>query len=261
MNTGRYTTELMKTTAAVQEIRELLELWEPGMEPAHLAQRVLDAGALGRSSATRVKDIVNRTFTQRFLRPDDRAARRARAAVEGGAGTASFRDIVFLYTLRAYPVIYDFLVERYWPLVYAGHESLRGPEIVSFLTDKRGTERMPEPWSDNVTARVARNLGKTLTDFGFFENNRSPIRRIRLWQASDFLLSYMLIEARQDGESDMELLAMPEWDAFGVDRRERVDRLHRLAGTAGPFLFQYSGEIAQFTFNYDTVEEFVHAAA
>ena len=261
MRTGRYTAELSKTTGAVQEIRELLQLWQPGMGPAELAQRVLDAGALGRSSATRVKDIVNRTFTQRFLRPDDRAARRARALVESGATTAGFRDVVFLYTLRASAVIYDFLVERYWPLVHAGHESLRGADIVSFFNDKWGTERMPEPWSDNVTARVARNLGKTLTDFGFFENNRSPIRRVRLWQASDFLLSYMLIEARQDGVSDMELLALPEWDAFGMDHRERVDRLHRLAGTGGPFLFQYSGEIAQFTFHYDSVEEFVHAAA
>lgn len=261
MTEGQYTTDLMKTTGAVQEIREVLQQWEPGMERSRLAEKVLNSGALGRSSSTRVRDIVGRTFTQRFLRPDEKAAQRAKRAVEVGIEPSHWRDIVFLYTLRTYPVIYDFLVERYWPLLFGGHESIHGTEIAGFLKDKAGTERNPEGWSEQVTARVARNLGKTLTDFGFFEDRRSPIRHIRFWRASDFLLSYFLVEAHEDGVGDTAILDMPEWDAFGMDLRDRIDRIGRLAGTAGPFLFQYSGEMAQFTWHYETVEEFLNATA
>ena len=257
MSEGRYTAELSKTAAAVGELREVLGFWEPGMTTDELAKRVLAEGGLGRSSATRVNDIVRRTFAQRLLRPDDTPARRVKAALQAGISESQFRDLMLLYTLRAQPPIYDFLVERYWPAVFAGHEAIDGREIAAFLRDKSGTERNPDGWSAHVTARVARNLGKALTDFGFFENRRSPIRTVRYWNASEFLLAYILVEAHQDGRSDSELLQLAEWAAFGFNERERVQRLLRMAGVSGPFLFQYSGEIAQFTWHADTVEDLV----
>ncbi len=35
--------------------------------------------------------------------------------------------------------------------------------------DQFGSKRISEGWSDSVTDRVGRNLGKALSDFGFFE--------------------------------------------------------------------------------------------
>ena len=261
MSVSRYTTELQKTTGALDELREVFYLWEPGVERTTLTQRVIDSGALGRSSTTRAKDIVNRAFAQRFLVPDDRPARRIKTALSVGIDQASFRDLVFLYTLRAQTLVRDFLVERYWPAVFSGHKEIMGDEIVAFLEDVAGTPRMPEPWSLSVMKRVARNLGKTLTDFGFFEDRRSAIRKIRYWSVSNFLFAYMLIEAHEDGVSDTALLVLSEWGAAGLDRNDVVDRCFRMSGSAAPFQFQYAGDIARFSWRVETVEEYFNGSA
>lgn len=261
MRTIQYTAELQKTTGALDELREVFFLWEPGMDRGTLTQVVIDSGALGRNSTTRAKDIVNRTFAQRFLLPDDRPARRIKRALTAGADHTAFRELVFLYTLRAHPLIRDFLVERYWPAAFSGHAEIMGSEIVAFLEDVAGTERMPEPWSASVMQRVSRNLGKTLTDFGFFEDRRSPIRRIRYWSASHFLFAYTLVEGHQDGVSDTSLLQLPDWSAMGMDRDDVVDRCSRLSGSTGPFQFQYAGDVARFSWHYQTIEEYLNGSA
>ncbi|MFW5644116.1 MAG: BrxA family protein [Alkalispirochaeta sp.] len=261
MSSTQYTTELQKTTGALDELREVFHRWEPGMERGTLTQLVIDSGALGRSSITRAKDIVTRTFAQRFLLPDDRPARRIKTALNAGIDHAAFRDLVFLYTLRAHPIIRDFLTERYWPATFSGHREILGSEIVAFLEDVAGTHRMPEPWSTSVMQRVARNLGKTLTDFGFFEDRRSPIRRIRYWNPSSFLFAYTLIEGHEDGVSDTALLDLSEWGVMGMNRRDVVDRCSRVSGTSGPFQFQYAGDIARFSWRYQTTEEYLNGSA
>lgn len=261
MSSRQYTAELQKTTGALDEFRQVFHQWEPGMERSTLTQRVIEAGALGRSSTTRAKDIVNRTFAQRFLLPDDRPARRISTALSCGIDQAGFRDLVFLYTLRAHPLIQDFLVERYWPAAFSGHQEIHGSEIVAFLEDVAGTERMPERWSTSVMQRVARNLGKTLTDFGFFEDRRTSVRRISYWSVSPFLFTYILIEGHQDGVSDTALLRLPEWGAMGMAYRDVVDHCARLSGTTAPFQFQYAGDIARFSWRYATTEEYLHGSA
>ena len=259
MSTNRYTAELSKTAAAIDELREVARFWEPGLPADELKRRVVASGGLGRSSTTRISDIVTRTFAQRLLRPNDAPARRVKAAANAGIPHSEFAELILLYTLRAQPPLRDFLVERYWPATFAGHQTMHGKEIQQFLDEQNGTERNPEGWSPQVTARVARNLGKALTDFGFFEDKRSTVRRIRYWSASDFLISFLVVEAHEDGYGDTKILSLPEWKAFGFDEREKVERLGRIAGTSEPFLFQYSGEIAQFSWRLPTVMELINA--
>ena len=256
---GIYTSDLQKTAAVITEMMEVLSLWEPGMGLEDLERGVIEEGALGRVSATRVRAIVKRSFNQRFLTPDDRAARNAKTMLERGLRASTFRDVLFLYCIRTYLVMYDFLVERYWPAAFAGHETITGNQIMLHLRDKFGSERNPEGWSESVTARVARNLGKALSDFGLFESRRTTVRRVRLYQPSDFLVLFLLHEGHEAGIGDTSLLALAEWEALGLSRADVVDRARYLADVNGAFLFQYSGELAQFSWRHHTVKEFVDA--
>ncbi len=258
---GSYTADLQKTAAAIPEMMEVLSQWEPGMALDDLEHHVLSAGALGRVSATRVRDIVKRSFSHRFLTPDDRRARNAKRILERGLGAAPFRDVLFLYSIRTHLVIYDFLVERYWPATFAGHETITGAQIVLHLKNAFGTDRNPDGWSDNVAARVARNLGKALSDFGLFESKRTTVRRLRDYQPSDFLVLFVLHEAHEASVGDTSLLGLAEWEALGLSQADVVDRARSLANVNGVFLFQYSGELAQFSWRYNTVKEFVDAYA
>lgn len=257
--TQPYTTDLQKSTAHIAEMTEILQLWELGLSLEELSGRVIERGGLGKTSRVRVNDLVKRAFNQRFLVPDDRPARTARLALSCGVSTQEFRELLFLFCVRTYPVLFDFLVERYWPSVLTGRDVIEGAQIVNFLRDKAGTVRMPDPWSESVLARVGRNLGKMMTDFGLFEDNRSSLRRIRSWEPSDFLVELTLVDAHEAGIGDTGLLAVPEWSAFGMERVQVVERCRRLASSGGAFLFQYSGELAQFSWRVESVEAFLHA--
>jgi hypothetical protein len=256
---GTYTSDLQKTAAVVTEMMDVLSLWEPGLGLDDLERRVIAQGALGKVSATRVRDIVKRSFSQRFLMPDDRPARNAKPILDHDLGVAAFREVLFLYCIRTYLVIYDFLVERYWPAAFAGHETIAGNQIVLHLKDKSGTARNPDGWSGSVTERVARNLAKALSDFGLFESRRTTVRRLRPYRPSDFLVLFLLHEAHEAGVGDTSLLALAEWEALGLSRSDVVDRVRDLAVVTGAFLFQYSGELAQFSWRYRTVKELVDA--
>ena len=256
-----YTSDLQKTAAVIPETIEILRQWEPGLSPEALSQRVIASGGLGRVSTVRVHDIVRRSFKQRFLEPDDGHARLARTALGEGLGAGELRDLLFLAFVRTYRVAYDFLVERYWPLCYAGHAAVTGREIVSFLAASAGTDRNPHGWSKAVTERVGRNLGKALADFGLFEAGRTTVRRIRPWQPTDFLVTCLLVEQHARGAGDTALLSLPEWAAFGMRKDDVLDRCRRLGSVTGPFVFQYSGEIAQFSFRHADAQEFIREYA
>jgi hypothetical protein len=252
-----YTSDVMKTAAVIPEMIEVLRHWEPGLPLSDLRQRVVAVGALGRVSETRIRDIIDRSFKQRFLAPDDKNARNARFALDIGLDSRHMKELLFTFFVRTYTVAYDFLIERYWPAANAGHESLLGRDIVMFLTSQFGTRRLPESWTANVAARVGRNLGKALTDFGLFEDGKSPIRRFKLWQASDFLVSFILFEQHERGVGDTTLLSLPEWAPLGLSYTDVVDRCRSIGGVNGPFVFQYSGELAQFSWKNLTVEEYL----
>jgi len=256
-----YTSDLQKTAAVIPEMMELVRLWEPGMSVEELKKLAFSGGALGRVSTVRVRDIVQRSFKQRFLEPDDSNARSAKAAIEARLRPETIRELFLLFFLRSYRVARDFLAERYWPASNAGHETISTKEIEAFLKESFGTDRNPQGWSEGVTTRVARNLGKALTDFGLFESGRTSIRRIRPWTPSDFLVTYVLLDAALRSIGDTALLSIEEWTYLGIDRENLVARCRRLGSGAGPFLFQYSGELAHFSWKHRPLEDLIHEHA
>ena len=250
-----YDTELQKAAALIDEIYELLLMWEPGMEPTALTSLAMEQGSLGRISQSRVRDIVQRVFSRRLLRPSDTPARRLKSIIDAGLHYSFYRDVLFVYTYRAHTIMYDFLQEVYWPAFFAGREKIAGQELKNFISRKSGTDRLPTTWSESVTARIARHLGKALATFGFFEEKRSPDRYLRHYQISKDLFRYILLEAHVDGISDTNLLKLPDWHAFGLEVPEVVSLAQNVSATGNDFLFQYSGDIVQFSWNYSSIEE------
>lgn len=251
-----YDTELQKAPALVDEMRELLMLWQPGMEARELTKIAVEHGSLGRISQSRVRDIVQRVFARRFLRPDELPARRLKLILEMELPHTFFRDVLFVYTYRAHTIIYDFLNEIYWPAFFAGREQISGQELRNFILRKAGTDRLPNAWSDSVIARVARHMGKALAAFGFFEQRQSTERMLRHYRISRELFRFLLVEAHIDGVDDARLLDLPDWRVFGLEKPEVIRTAQNSSTAGGSFLFQYSGDIAQFSWNIASMEEF-----
>lgn len=252
-----YDTELQKAAALIDEFRELLSLWQPGMEPTDLTQQAVDHGSLGRISHSRVRDIVQRVFSRRLLKPDERPAQRLKLVLEKGLPHTFYRDVLFVYTYRSHTLIFDFLQEHYWPTFFSGREKIAGAEMRNFISRKAGTERLPNPWSESVVSRVARHMGKALASFGLFEERRAPDRTIRHYQISRNLFRYIICEAHFDGVQDAQLLSLPDWKAFGLEKPEVVSLAESVSSLGSDFLFQFSGDIVQFSWNLDSMEELI----
>ena len=62
-----YTTQLQAGLGMIPETLDLLRLWEPGMPPAHLAERVVEEGLFSRATARRARNIVSEMFAPRYL--------------------------------------------------------------------------------------------------------------------------------------------------------------------------------------------------
>ena len=62
-----YTTQLQAGLGMIPETLALLRLWEPGMIPANLVARAVDAGIFSRTTARRARNIVAEMFAPRYL--------------------------------------------------------------------------------------------------------------------------------------------------------------------------------------------------
>lgn len=121
---SRYTIAICKGSALLGEMKALLRTWRPGEPVGLFADRVLHEDVLGRATAYRVKDIVRRVFTRRFLVPNCAAADHLKTLVGRGQLGQLFSDICLLYAARHDDLLRDIIVDLYWPALTDGRLEL-----------------------------------------------------------------------------------------------------------------------------------------
>ena len=102
-----YAVRIAKGAGLLTETRELLCAWHPGESAAALAERVLETDLLGKATARRAKDIVQRVFAPRYLSPKECPAVYLKQLLEKQTMGDWFRDLSLLYTARANRLVRD----------------------------------------------------------------------------------------------------------------------------------------------------------
>ena len=86
----------------------LLCQWKPDEDIQSFAERVLAMGIfLGKATARRVRDIVQRCFAPRYLAPPGCAAHFLKELLESRPPDDWFRDLCLIYTARADRLVRD----------------------------------------------------------------------------------------------------------------------------------------------------------
>lgn len=83
-----YTADLSKGQGQIPETMALLRCWEPGISVSDFKKKVLREGVVGRATALRVNDIVERIFSARYLADQGRSARWMKQLIELGGDRA-----------------------------------------------------------------------------------------------------------------------------------------------------------------------------
>jgi hypothetical protein len=254
-----YTTELSKGQGAVSETLTLLEYWEPGVGTDELTDRVMDAGALGRSTATRTRDLTTRVFARRYLADDGRPARVLKD-LQDRVSLSTLKQFMLVYTARQHDILHDFITEVYWPKYGAGAEQIGRDDARSFIEEAHAMGIVEPGWSETMVVRVARYLVGTLADFGLLEEGRQSTRRITPYHVEDPLVTYLAHEIHFDGYNDNSILEHPDWGLFGLMQEDVVRQLEQVS-SEGHFIVQYSGELLRISWQYESLGECLDAIA
>jgi bacteriophage exclusion system BrxA-like protein len=254
-----YTQALSKGGALLAETRILVQAWHPGEPNAAFAERVLREDLLGRATARRVLDIV-RVFTLRFLTPSDVPARHLRRLVVNDASRQIFNDVVFYYTALQDDLLRDFILLHYWPAVREGRLTISNQDVRHLILEAERDGRIRTPWSAVIKRDMAGRVLIALTDFGLLRPLKPAKREVIPYRPDDGTVVFMAYLLHENGTTDASLAENSAWALFGLQAEDVWNRLEVLAGD-GWFIIQRAGQVVRITWNYQSVEDAVHAIA
>jgi hypothetical protein len=260
MSDGAYNTNLAKAQGLVPETFELLDIWRPSMSAAQLREQVQADGVLGRASATRIRDIVQRGFAQRYLLQRDEPALWLKQLLSSGASRSFLRQLLLIFTARHNQVFHDFVTSTYWRKVAAGTEEITKSDTRDFLEQAAARGRIAPRWSDSQMERVTRYLLGTLEDFQMIEENRQKKRLLRPPTIFPETVRFVAYDLHFAGREGRQLVEHPDWQLFGLMPSDVVAQLEKEAAR-GHLQVQNAGQILRIEWRYEDMQEVVNAIA
>lgn len=256
----RYTIAICKGSALLEETRALLRAWSGTESPREFSQRVLREDLLGRMTAYRARDIVNRVFAKRYLHPDQRPAALLKRLLNLNQSVQVFSDLCFLYAARADDLIRDTVTQLYWPALSSGRLTLRPEHVVEFLRQAEREGKISEPWSEQVKLKVARGVLKTMADFGLLVEVSRGRRELVHFRPSDLTIVFLAYDLHFNGSTDSGVVSHKDWALFGLTSNHVASALDRLGGDRW-WLAQIAGSVVRISWKYSSMEDVVDALA
>lgn len=253
-----YTTQLQAGLGMIPETMDLLRLWEPGMIPARLAERVIQDGLFSRTTARRARNLAVEMFAPRYLGANGEAAARLKDLQEHRCSHEAMVQLCFLYTARAQRIFADFVVEVYWSKYSGGASVVTRSDAESFVLRALDSGRMAVRWSESTVRRVSGYLLGCCADFGLVADGGRSERTIQRFSIRPEVALYLAHDLHFAGVSDTAIIQHRDWLLFGFAPGEVINRLKSLSHD-GHFLVQSSGELVQISWKYRSMNECLHA--
>ncbi|WP_368911884.1 BrxA family protein [Taklimakanibacter deserti] len=248
----RYDTNLAMGLGLIDETKELLQIWSPGLSATALYQEVLSSGKLAGGSAYRLRNIVVRCFANRFLVQDGAPATRIKTLMP--TLTASeLRQLLFLYTCRANPILADFVRETYWRAYESGASRVTKNSAEEFVRRAIDDGKTPSRWAEGQIERMGRYLTGCCFDFGLLGNRTTGGRRINAFRIEPKIVTYLAHELHFTGLGDNALLMHQDWQLFGLAREDVLDELKMLS-LKGHLIIQAAGDVVRISWKQPSME-------
>lgn len=257
----KYTTQFQAGLGMVSECIEILKLHAIGMSTTDLESKVFQAGVFSGCTARRIHNLICEMFIPRFYHPDSSIADRLKNLIEFSLPTNILRQLFLLHTARAQRVLFDFIIEIYWPLQKKGADFLNLDNAKDFLILASQINKLTKPWSPITMKRVSGYLLGTCHDFDLVDKGRSGQRTFRHFRIFKPTALYILHDLRFSGISDIGIVNHPDWALFGLDQPYLVLEILQDLAADGHFLIQSGAGIVQFSWKYPTWKEAIHAIA
>lgn len=253
MNTKMYTTQLQAGLGLIDETRIILDLWEPGMSVQQLTQKALETGSFPTVTARRLRNIIAEAFSPRYMVDEGQPATHLKKLLSGNAPDADIIQLMFLFTSRANPILFDFVREVYWQRYAGGYSEVNGEDARTFVEHAIEDGKTSKHWADSTVRRVSAYLMGCCADFGLLESGSKSNRRIIPFRISTVATAYLAYALHFTGIGDNALLLHKDWELFGLNREDVLAELKRLS-LKGLLIVQVAGEVVRISWKYPNME-------
>lgn len=238
----------------ISETVGLLHLWEPGMTPSQLSDRVVETGLFSRMTARRARNLTIEMFAPRYLANGGSAASRLKILSEERFPYDGLIQLFYLQTARAQQIFADFITEVYWPKYSAGASFLNKNDAMTFIHRAFDSGAFGKRWSNSVIDNVSGYLIGCCIDFGLLSKGTRDRRLIKRFSIRKDVALYLAYDLHFAGHSDMTVAQHPDWRLFGLEVQEAINLMKNL-GHDGHLLVQSSVDLIQISWKYRTMEE------
>ena len=253
-----YTTQLQAGLGLLEETRQLLQVYQPGMSASQLYEAALASGRFPLVTARRLRNIVAECFAPRYMR-DPHVAARLKSLVDRFT-TAELNQLLFIYTARANLVLADFVREVYWARYSAGRNDLQLEDARTFVANSVREGKTQKPWSETTIKRISSYLMGCCADYGLLTTTGRNQRSIAAYRILPKVAAYLAYDLKFSGLGDNQIVSSSDWDLFGLERADVRDQLKRLS-LQGLLIFQAASDGVHIGWTYKSMEELIDVIA
>lgn len=253
-----YTTQLQAGLGLLEETRQLLQVYQPGMSASQLYEAALASGRFPLVTARRLRNIVAECFAPRYMR-DPYVVSRLKSLVDRFT-TAELNQLLFIYTARANLVLADFVREVYWARYSAGRNDLQLEDARTFVANSVREGKTQKPWSETTIKRISSYLMGCCADYGLLTTTGRNQRSIAAYRILPKVAAYLAYDLKFSGLGDNQIVSSSDWDLFGLERTDVRDQLKRLS-LQGLLIFQAASDVVHIGWTYKNMEELIDVIA
>lgn len=247
-----YTTQLQAGLGLVNETKTLLDLWSPGMSKVQLYQVALESGRFPTITARRLRNIVTECFAPRYLVAGGLPALHLKR-LSVILSTADLTQLMLVFTIRANPILGDFVRDVYWARYAGGYTQITTDDARIFVERGIDDGKTVKRWSETTVRRVSAYLTGCCADYGLLERGRKTTRRIIPFRISPAVAAYLAYELHFAGVGDNALLTHEDWQLFGLAREDVLEEIKRLS-LKGLLIVQTAGDVIRISWKQQTME-------
>lgn len=258
VRTQEVNANLTKGAANLPDVRELLRQWQPDQESLdEFRHRAVEGNLLGKTSRSRIADVVEHTLLRRYAPADDRQlARRLRRLVLSDLPRHVTDLILYYHAALSERLLYRTATE----VVY--EERVRGKifidrDDVLHLLERVEDEGGPE-YSESVRFKIAGATLTALRDFGILEG--AVKKRIAPVRIAPEVTGYVVFSLKEEGLSANRIVNHPDWKLFLLSPAEAEGAVVDASGH-GWFSYHAAGSVRRFDWSLGGIEEFVSHVA
>ena len=248
-----YTSKIIKAGSLLGDTKTILAHWDISASPAENMACMQRDNLLGKSSRSRVNDVLT-IFRQRYL-AEASVTSALVALVRGKFPSASLERLLYFHSARSDSLLYDVVLEIIARMYQRGLVDVDVPDFQRSLAKLVADGRTAGSWSEATILRISRSLLSSLRDFGVLAG--AVNKRIAPADLSAEAFAYIAFYLKQHQQSGARLVELRDWQLFFLSR-DGVERCLFEAHQRGLLQYHVAGSVTRLTFQAETLEDYAN---